>query len=94
MIEHCISAFSQERKEQSYQHYIAECVRLATENTAKTVCILGHGEIEASYMTVSYGDMINKKPVEEKTEQQIIDEMQAEFDRLGFEKPKTKQVIG
>ena len=90
MIEHCISAFSQERKEQSYQHYIAECVRLATENTAKTVWILGRGEIEASYMTVSCGDMINKKPVEEKTEQQIIDEMQAEFDRLGFEKPKTK----
>ena len=90
MIEHCISAFSQERKEQSYQHYIAECVRLATENTAKTVSILSRGEIEASYITVSYTDMSNKKPVEEKTEKQIIDEMQAKFDRLGFEKPKTK----
>ena len=41
-------------------------------------------------MPLAFNDILNHKPKEEKTEQQIIDEMQAEFDRLGFEKPKTK----
>ena len=40
--------------------------------------------MDANCMGCSFFDIFNKKPVEEKTEKQIIDEMQAEFARLGF----------
>ena len=41
--------------------------------------------MDANCMGCSFSDILNKKPVEEKTEKQIIDEMQSEFARLGFE---------
>lgn len=65
MIEHCISAFVQKKKEQSYQHYVAECLRVISENTAK----FGGG----SYVQVKLQDILNPKPVDNRTAEDIID---------------------
>ena len=65
MIEHCISAFLQSRKEQSYQHYVAECLRVITENTAK----MGGG----SYIQAKLQDILDPKPVDNRTADEIID---------------------
>ena len=77
--------YQSQQRDLAYRIYVSECSRITTENTAKTVAILSHGEMEAPYMTLAINDILNNKPKEEKTEKQIIDEMQAEFARLGFE---------
>ena len=65
MIEHCISAFSQSKKEQSYQHYVAECLRVITENTAR----FGGG----SYIQLKLQDILDPKPVDNRTAADIIE---------------------
>ena len=82
---YAIARFNQHQRDLAYRIYVTECSRITTENTAKTVAILSHGEMESSYMPLAFNDILNNKPKEEKTEKQIIDEMQAEFARLGFE---------
>lgn len=94
MIEHCISALLQKRETQAYQHYISECLRITTENTAKCVSWLSRGECDASYITISFSDLLKPKDEMKKTEQEIIDEIQSEFERLGFETKKETQQIG
>ena len=82
--------FNQHQRDLAYRIYVTDCLRITAENTAKAVVILSRGEMDANCIGCSFSDILNKKPGDEKTEKQIIDEMQAEFDRLGFEKPKTK----
>jgi hypothetical protein len=82
---YAIARYQSQQRDLAYRIYVTECSRITTENTAKTVAILSHGEIESSYMPLAFNDILNNKPKEEKTEKQIIDEMQAEFIRLGFE---------
>lgn len=60
----CISLFKQEQEEKAYRNYIAECLRVITENTAKS----GGG----SYMQIKYYDIINPKPVDNRTAEDII----------------------
>ena len=82
---YAIARYQSQQRDLAYRIYVTECLRITTENTAKTVAILSRGEMEASYMPLAFNDILNNKPKEEKTEQQIIDEMKAEFIRLGFE---------
>ena len=82
---YAIARYQSQRRDFAYRIYVTECSRITTENIAKTVAILSHGEMEASYMKLAFNDILNNQPKEEKTEKQIIDEMQAEFIRLGFE---------
>lgn len=82
---YAIARYQSQQRDFAYRIYVTDCLRITTENTAKTVAILSRGEMEASYMPLAFNDILNNKPKEEKTEQQIIDEMQAEFIRLGFE---------
>ena len=82
---YAIARYQSQQRDLAYRIYVTDCLRITTENTAKTVAILSRGEMEASYMPLAFNDILNNKPKEEKTEQQIIDEMQAEFIRLGFE---------
>ena len=65
MIEHCVSAFLQSKKEQSYQYYIAECLRIISENTAK----MGGG----SYIQAKLSDILDPKPVDNRSANEIID---------------------
>ena len=64
MKDFCISLFKQEQEEKAYRNYIAECLRVITENTAKS----GGG----SYMQIKYYDIINPKPVDNRTAEDII----------------------
>lgn len=82
---YAIARYQSQQRDLAYRIYVTECLRITTENTAKTVAILSRGEMEASYMPLEFNDILSKQPKEEKTEQQIIDEMQSEFIRLGFE---------
>jgi hypothetical protein len=69
----CISLFQSEQEEKAVRIYYGECLRLLTENSAKTVMIQSGGKVEAPYVTISLQDILDPKPKEERTAEQIIE---------------------
>ena len=63
MNDFCISLFQKEQEDKAVKIYYAECLRVITENTAK----MGGG----SYITAKLFDIINPKPVEKRTGEEI-----------------------
>lgn len=47
--------------------YVAECVRMVTESTAKYA--------GGPYMTAKWADIVNPKPVETRTPEQVIEQV-------------------
>lgn len=74
MKDFCISLFQKEQEEKAVKIYCAECLRIITENTAK----MGGG----SYITAKLSDIINPKPVENRTGEAIAAEI---IKRAGIE---------
>lgn len=63
MKDFCISLFQKEQEDKAVRIYYAECLRIITENTAKT----GGG----SYITAKLADIINPKPVDNRAGEEI-----------------------
>ena len=63
MKDFCISLFQKEQEDKAVKIYYAECLRIISENTAK----MGGG----SYITVNLADIINPKPVDNRTGEEI-----------------------
>ena len=59
----CISLFQKEQEDKAVKFYFAECLRVITENTAKTS--------GGSYITAKLSDIVNPKPVEKRTGEEI-----------------------
>ena len=59
----CISLFQKEQVDKAEKIYFAECLRIITENTAKMV--------GGSYMKAKFADIINPKPVDNRTGEEI-----------------------
>lgn len=59
----CISLFQKEQEDKAVKFYLAECLRVITENTAK---ISG-----GSYITAKLSDIVNPKPVDNRTGEEI-----------------------
>lgn len=66
----CISLFKKER----CTFYIAECLRMITENTAKSV--------GGSYITARLEDIFYPQPVEEKSADDIIGGIRRKIDTM------------
>lgn len=74
VIDHCISAFANEQEkikrweeEKQYRYYLTDCLKLITENTAKFA--------GGSYISNRYEDIIDSKPIIEKTGDEIASEI-------------------
>ena len=63
MKDFCISLFQKEQEDKAVKIYYAECLRVITENTAK--------KVDGSYITTKLSDIINPKPVEKRTGEEI-----------------------
>ena len=63
MKDFCIAVCQKEQEDKAVKIYYAECLRVITENTAK----MGGG----SYITAKLPDIINPKPVEKRTGEEI-----------------------
>ena len=61
----CISLFQKEQEEKAVKIYYAECLRLISENTAKFCC--------GSYIQAKLQDILDHKPVDNRTADEIID---------------------
>lgn len=55
--------FNQHQRDLAYRIYVTDCLRIISENTAK----IGGG----SYITAKFEDIINQKPVDNRTGEEI-----------------------
>lgn len=81
----CIALFKKEQEEKKYQYYVAECARITTENTAKIAAMIGGKEAECKYINASLQDILNPKPIDRRTGEEVIDHICNELKKIGCE---------
>ena len=67
MIDYCIASFHKEREQKAVTYYMAECLRMATENTAKSV--------GGSYIKARLQDILEPSDEPDQTAEEIIQRM-------------------
>ena len=60
---YAMARFNQHQRDLAYRIYVSDCLRIISENTAK----MGGG----SYITAKLADIINPKPVDDRTGEEI-----------------------
>lgn len=70
----CISLFKQEQEEKATKIYCAECLRIISENTAKAS--------GGSYIQVKLSDILDPKPVDNRTANEIIDGIKDKIEKM------------
>ena len=60
---YAMARYQSQQRDLAYRIYVADCLRIISENTAK----VGGG----SYITAKFADIINPKPVEKRTGEEI-----------------------
>ena len=60
---YAIARYQSQQRDFAYRIYVTDCLRIVTENTAK----MSGG----SYITAKLSDIINPKPVEKRTGEEI-----------------------
>ena len=66
--------FNQHQRDLAYRIYVTDCLRMATENTAKMS--------QGSYTAARFYDIINPKPVDNRTGEEIAKDI---INRAGIE---------
>ena len=66
--------YQSQQRDLAYRIYIADCLRMVTENTAKAVC--------GSYISAKFADIINPKPVDNRAGEEIAADI---INRAGIE---------
>ena len=77
MKDFCISLFKQEQEEKATKIYYAECLRIISENTAKS----GGG----SYIQVKLEEILSPKPVDNRTTDEIINSIKNKIEQMNDE---------
>lgn len=70
---YAITRYNQHQRDVAYRIYITDCLRIATENTAKTVHALTDGKAEAHVMGIRFADVLDNKPIDNRKTDDIID---------------------
>lgn len=60
---YAIARYQSQQRDLAYRIYVSDCLRIISENTAKT----GGG----SYITATLSDIINPEPVDKRTGEEI-----------------------
>ena len=71
---YAMARFNQHRRDLAYRIYVTDCLRIISENTAK----FGGG----SYITAKFADIINPKPADNRTGEEIAADI---INRAGIE---------
>ena len=64
---YAMARFNHHQRDLAYRIYVTDCLRIISENTAKT----GGG----SYITAKFSDIINPKPVDNRTGEEIASDI-------------------
>ena len=60
---YAIARYQSQRRDLAYRIYVTDCLRIISENTAKIS--------KGSYITAKFADIINPKPVDNRTGEEI-----------------------
>ncbi len=60
---YAMARYQSQQRDLAYRIYVSDCLRIISENTAK----IGGG----SYITAKFADIINPKPVDSRTGEEI-----------------------
>ena len=60
---YAMARFNQHQRDLAYRIYVTDCLRMATENTAKMS--------QGSYTAARFYDIINPKPVDNRTGEEL-----------------------
>ena len=60
---YAVARYQSQQRDLAYRIYVADCLRIISENTAK----IGGG----SYITAKFADIINPKPADNRTGEEI-----------------------
>ena len=60
---YAVTRYQSQQRDLAYRIYVTDCLRIISENTAK----MGGG----SYITARFADIINPKPVDDRTGEEI-----------------------
>lgn len=69
-------------EEDIYRQYMAKLTRFITENSANSVTALSGGQIGAYYLNVDYMDLINPKPVDNRSADEIVRNIKNKIDKM------------
>ena len=72
----CIASFQREQEEKAYRIYVTDALKSIAENTGRALMSEGVG------MSMRYVDIINPKPVDNRTEAEIIDHIKNKLKQL------------
>ena len=88
VIEHCITAFSASQEDKLYRSYVAECLRIITENTSGL-------SKQGKYITIKYMDMIKPQKEESPKDTRSAEEIIASIkSKLGQKEVKCDEPDG
>lgn len=84
VIEHCVSAFLQSRKEQAFKSYVTTALKVLTENTSKHLTWKGDVAEIGGRMAKSFDEVINPTavPEESRTAEEIIQHIKDKLERM------------
>ena len=71
---YAMARYQSQQRDLAYRIYVSDCLRIISENTAK----MGGG----SYITAKLADIINHKPVDDRTGEEIAADI---INRAGIE---------
>ena len=60
---YAMARYQSQKRDLAYRIYVCDCLRMISENTANQVC--------GAYMTSKFSDIINPKPVDNRTGEEI-----------------------
>ena len=70
---YAIARYQSQQRDLAYRIYITDCLRITTENAAKTVHALTDGKAEVHFMGIRFADVLENKPVDNRTADDIIE---------------------
>lgn len=70
---YAIARYQSQQRELAYRIYVTDCLRITTENTAKTVAYLTEGNADVSAVCKRFVDVLENKPVDNRTADDIIE---------------------
>ena len=74
MIDHCIALFQKKEQEKAVLLYFGECLRIITENTAKTA--------SGTYIQAKLSDILEPRKEEERTADEIIGNIRGKVEKM------------
>lgn len=78
----CIALFRKEKEEELFRHYVCNCLKICTENTANAIIWASQGRGNGMHMSKTLYEIMKPKPIDTRTGDEIVQDMKAKMDKF------------